>query len=287
MRFRPHSPARSILRSRKSLGQNFLVDPRVARAIVAAAAPLSDAAVLEIGPGHGALTALLLRAARLVTAVEIDRGLAAEMRERFVRDEFTLIETDILKLDWTTVAPGRGADPDTRVVVVGNLPYNISKPLVMRLVAERRRIARAVLTLQREVVDRLVASPGSRDYGALGILVGRAFEVERLFDVRPGAFRPRPKVISSVVRLTPRAPRELGAAMERALRACLAASFAHRRRTLYNNLRCALPEGDRGARAVLDEARLDGDSRPEAIPPEGFLRLARAWPAEAPRPTRR
>lgn len=285
MRSRPHSPARAIARPRKRLGQNFLVDPRVARAIVSAAAPLSDVDVLEIGPGHGALTALLLRETRRVTAVEIDRRLAAEMRERFAQDGLTLIEADILKLDWSAVAPC-SENPEARLVVIGNLPYNISKPLAMRLVAERRRISRAVLTLQREVVDRLVARPGSREYGALGILVGQTFDVERLFDVRPGAFRPRPKVISSVARLTPRA-HELGAAMERTLRACLAASFSHRRRTLYNNLRSALPDGDRGARAVLEEARLDGSSRPETIPPEGFLRLARAWPPEASRPTRR
>lgn len=278
MRSPPHFPARSILRPRKSLGQNFLVDPRVARDIVAAAAPLSDADVLEIGPGHGALTALLLRESRRVTAVELDRGLAALARERFSGDGLVLIEGDILKLDWTAFA---------RIVVVGNLPYNISKPLAMKLVAERGRIERAVLTLQREVADRLVARPGTRDYGALGILVGHFFEIERLFDVPPGAFRPRPKVTSSVTRWQSKSTLALSAGCERALRACLAASFAHRRRTLYNNLRCALPAGDRDARAVLEEAQIDGDSRAEAIAPEGFLRLARAWPQGASRDARR
>jgi len=285
MRSPPHSPARPILRPRKSLGQNFLVDRGVARDIVAAAAPLSDADVLEIGPGRGALTAALLREARRVTAVEKDRGLAELARRRFSRDGLVLIEGDILRLDWSAIVPPDSSD--TRIVVVSNLPYNISKPLAMKLVAERARIARAVLTLQREVADRLVARPGSRDYGALGILVGQAFEVERLFDVPPGAFRPRPKVVSSVTRWRSRGPLALTAAGEHALRACLAASFRQRRRTLYNNLRRALPDGDRGARALLEEAGLDGSSRPEAVTPEGFLRLARAWPHANPRDARR
>jgi len=264
------------------LGQNFLVDRRVARDIVAAAAPLAGADVVEIGPGRGALTALLLREARRVIAVEKDRGLAEHARREFSRDGLVLVEGDILRIDWSAIAPAPSEPGGARIVVVSNLPYNISKPLAMKLVAERERIERAVLTVQREVADRLVARPGSRDYGALGILVGQVFEVERLFDVPPGAFRPRPKVTSSVTRWRSRGPHALTAAAERTLRACLAASFAHRRRTLYNNLRSALPGGDRAARALLEEARIDGSARPEAITPEGFVRLARAWPQEVP-----
>ena len=274
---RSHADA---FRPKKSLGQNFLVDGRVARRIVAAARPLDDAAVLEIGAGRGALTALLLRESRRVVAVELDRRLAEGLRERFGSDRFELLEADVLALDWSSIAPIRRSKDD-RVVVVGNLPYNISKPLAMRLVEQRARIVRAVLTLQREVVDRLVARPRSRAYGPMGILVGEAYEVVRLFDIPPAAFRPRPKVVSSVTRWIPRTDDALTATCQRRLRSCLAASFAHRRRTLYNNLRKALPGGDRQARAVLDEAALDGNLRPEAVPPEGFRSLARAWPESA------
>ena len=271
---RSHADA---FRPRKSLGQNFLVDARVARRIVAAAQPLADAAVLEIGPGRGALTALLLRESRRVVAVELDRRLAEGLRERFGSDRFELVEGDVLALDWSSIAPSK----DDRVVVVGNLPYNISKPLAMRLVEQRARIVRAILTLQREVVDRLVARPRSRAYGPMGILVGEAYEVVRLFDIPPTAFRPRPKVVSAVTRWIPRRDDALTATFQARLRSCLAASFAHRRRTLYNNLRQALPGGDRQARSVLDEAAIDGNLRPEAVPPEGFRSLARAWPESA------
>jgi 16S rRNA (adenine1518-N6/adenine1519-N6)-dimethyltransferase len=273
---RSHSDA---FRPRKSLGQNFIIDAGVARKIVRAADLNRDDVVLEIGPGRGALTALLLQDSRRVVAVELDRRLVEWLRGQYDPARFELVEGDILELDWAAIPKDDSRGPDGRWVVVGNLPYNISKPLAMKLVDNRARVASAVLTLQREVADRLVAQPSTRAYGPMGILVGQAYEVVRVFDIAPSAFRPRPKVVSTVTRWLPRRDGPLTTNLERALRSCLAASFAHRRRTLFNNLRSALPGGDDPARTVLDAADLDGGLRAEAVPPAGYLRLARVWPS--------
>jgi 16S rRNA (adenine1518-N6/adenine1519-N6)-dimethyltransferase len=265
---------------RRRWGQNFLVDRSAARRIVEAAGTLSGSIPLEIGPGRGALTEALLERVERLVVVEIDPGLAERLRARFSRERLVVIETDVLTLDWDRVAIEAGAPASRPIAVIGNLPYNISKPFLMRMVGQRAKVDRAVLTLQREVVDRVVARPGGRDYGALGILTGAAYRVERLFDLAPGAFRPRPKVVSSVTRWEPRPREDLPEAVELALRACLKASFARRRRTLFNNLRAALDGDEVRVAALLHNARIDGSLRPEAVPPEGYRRLAEAWRRE-------
>jgi len=265
------------MRASRRWGQNFLVDPGAIRRIVEATGSLAGLIPLEIGPGRGALTEELLGRVERVVAVEIDPRLSASLRARFSPERLTIIEADVLTLDWASVAASAGVPASRPIAVIGNLPYNISKPFVMRLVEQRRRIDRAVLMLQREVVDRIVAAPGGRDYGAMGILVGAAYRVERLFDLRPGAFRPRPKVVSTVTRWRPRSSEALSESVEVALRACLRASFGHRRRTLLNNLRSALAGDERTVASLLRQADLDGSLRPEAITPEGYRRLADAW----------
>jgi 16S rRNA (adenine1518-N6/adenine1519-N6)-dimethyltransferase len=265
------------MRTRRRWGQNFLVDPGAIRKIVEASGPLSDLIPLEIGPGRGALTEELLAKVDRLVAVEVDPRLSASLRARFSPERLVVIEADVLDLDWDSVAAAAGVPRSRPIAVIGNLPYNISKPFVMRLVEQRRRIDRAVLMLQREVVDRIVALPGGRDYGAMGVLVGAAYRVERLFDLGPGAFRPRPKVVSTVTRWQPRPCEELSESAEAALRACLKASFGHRRRTLYNNLRSALAGDERTVELLLRHAELDGSLRPEAITPAGYRRLADAW----------
>jgi len=264
------------MRARRRWGQNFLVDGGAVRRIVEACGVLSDRIPLEIGPGRGALTEVLLeRVARLI-AVEIDPRLAGDLRERFPEERLMVLEVDVLQLDWEAVERFAGS---RSLVVIGNLPYNISKPFVMRLIEQRRRIDRAVLMLQREVVERILARPGGKDYGAMGVLTGFAYSVERLFDLGPGAFRPKPKVVSTVTRWRPRRSDPLPETLEVSLRACLKASFGHRRQTLRNNLRAALAGSDRAVDAVLDRAALDGALRPEAVAPDGYRRLAEAWHA--------
>ncbi len=257
--------------AKKSLGQNFLVDPRAMGRIVDAAEP-QDAWVVEIGPGRGAITHRLLAMARGMAAVELDRDLAARLRDDRSFDELIVIEDDILNTPLSRVRELLGADPRAPLVVVGNLPYNISKPIVQKLIREHREISRAVLMFQREVATRLTARPGSRDYGPFGILANKVFSIKKLFDLAPGAFRPRPKVDSSVTVWSPADEAPDPASVDE-LRACLAVCFASRRRTLRNNLRNRLGEGEVVDR-LLAEANLDGGARAEAIPPEGFDRLA-------------
>ena len=153
--------------------------------------------VLEIGPGRGALTEHFLKDLPRISAIEIDRDLCEFLRSRYPEDRLTLIEQDVLEVDFGALAHSG------RLVIAGNIPYNISKPVAMKLVLARRDVSRAVLMFQREVALRLTASPGTGAYGPLTVLAGRAYRIERLFELSPGAFQPSPKVVSTVTRWIP------------------------------------------------------------------------------------
>jgi len=262
---------------RKSLGQHFLIDSHAIARIVAAIEATPSDSVLEIGPGRGALTTKLIEAAGRIAAVEFDRSLAERLKERFDASRLLLYERDVLHLPLEEVAAALGGDDgDGSLLLVGNLPYSISKPIAQKVVRDRRFIARAVLMFQREVAERLTAGPGSRRYGPMSVLAGQAFEIRALFDVRPRAFRPPPGVDSQVTLWSRRAPDALPPALEPPLRACLAASFARRRRTIRNNLRVALKD-DRATDALLASAEIDGRLRAEQVDPASFLRLAHGF----------
>ena len=231
--------------------------------------------VLEIGPGRGALTEVLLDSVPRISAIEIDRDLCALLRSRYPEDRLRLIEKDVLDVAFCALAQ---SGP---LVIAGNLPYNISKPVAMKLVVERRAVSRAVLMFQREVAQRLTATPGTGAYGPLTVLAGRAYRIERLFDLSPGAFQPSPKVVSTVTRWTPREEDALPETLVAPLKAVLRAAFARRRQTLQKNLRIALQGDDAAAILLLGQAGLDGALRAEAIPPEGFVALASRWPTVA------
>jgi 16S rRNA (adenine1518-N6/adenine1519-N6)-dimethyltransferase len=258
--------------AKRSLGQNFLVDPGVVRRILQSVHE-PPGGVVEIGPGHGALTAGLVARFPCVAAIELDRRLVAHLKNEFGEAGLVVHEADVLSIELSSLRDLMGG---ARLTVVGNLPYNISKPIAMLLVRERAEIDSAVLMFQREVAQRLTASAGTRAYGPLTVLAGACFTIERLFDVSPGAFRPRPGVVSTVTRWRSR-PDPLPEAEETALRTCLAACFTRRRRTILNNLRNAL--GDGAARALLKRTGIDGASRAEQLPPDGLRELARQWPA--------
>jgi 16S rRNA (adenine1518-N6/adenine1519-N6)-dimethyltransferase len=262
--------------AKRSLGQNFLIDRRAVQRIVAALAPLSGEPVLEIGPGRGALTGDLIRAAGRIAAVEYDDALAERLRERFAATALDLRVQDVLQVDLAEVASALAADGAAPLVVVGNLPYNISKPIAQMLIRQRRHVDRAVLMFQREVARRLTARPGSRAYGPLSVLAGFAFRIERLFDLPPRAFWPRPGVVSTVTRWTRSEGPALAEGDEQRLRRVLAACFSRRRKTLRNNLRGIFGDDTRVDR-LLEAASLDGGLRAEAVPPEGFSRLAARW----------
>ena len=265
-----------MMPSGKSLGQNFLIDRGAIRRIVAALALRSGEPVLEIGHGKGALTAELVRAAGRIAAVEIDPALVSRLRRKFDIDRLLLFEQDVLRLDPAAVLDALGTDDGARLILAGNLPYRISKPVAQMLIRHRRRIDRAVLMFQREVAQRMTAAPGGRDYGPLSVLLALTFRIETLFDLPPRAFAPRPRVVSTVTRWHEREEPPLTGEDERRLRAVLAACFARRRRTLRNNLRAVFGTEQRVAH-ILSAAGIDGGLRAEALPPMAFLRLAALW----------
>ena len=250
---------------RRRFGQNFLADPHYVARIVAAVDPQPGDNVVEIGPGLAALTGDLVARAGHVTAIEIDRDLAARLRERFTPAQLTLHTADALAFDFATLGTG--------LRVVGNLPYNISSPLLFHLAAQDARIRDLHVMLQKEVVARMTAAPGTADYGRLTVMLQAKFRVARLFVVPPGAFRPAPKVESAVARLVPLHGDKPAIADEALFARVVAAAFAQRRKTLRNAL-AALA----GAPA-LQAAGIDPSARGETLAVADFVRLANALDA--------
>jgi 16S rRNA (adenine1518-N6/adenine1519-N6)-dimethyltransferase len=264
-----------MLRAKKSLGQNFLVDESYVRRIVEAVGPRADETLVEIGPGRGALTEGLVGRAGRLLAVEFDRGLVPLLRERFgAREDFEVIEADALEVDFCeAVAPAASAR------VVANLPYNISTAILQRLLAQRRCLPELILMLQREVVERIAAPAGSPERGFLSVIVQSHCEVKALFDVPPGAFRPVPKVWSTVVRLRVRGGE--GEAGGELFWRVVSAGFAQRRKTMLNNLRAAPAElrarveAAGGGQSALDAAGVEPRRRAETLTLEEWKSLTR------------
>lgn len=229
------------MKTRPKLGQNFLTDARAAGRIVSALGDLGNRTVIEIGPGRGAITnALALRAGH-VLAIELDRTLAARLREKFPADRVTIVEQDVLDFDFMAAAqrPAPGLGPAERLPVVGNLPYYITSPILLKLATSHAALDLAVLMVQREVADRVAAVPGSRDYGPLSVTVQMYGPVERLLTLSPSAFSPPPEVHSTVFRWK-FAPRFAQLNVEEsAFLGFVRTAFAQKRKTLANNLRAA------------------------------------------------
>jgi len=254
---------------RKRLGQHFLNDRRILERIVDALELTGVETVIEIGPGRGSLSELLAtRAARLVL-VELDRKLAAGLRERFAdRPSVEVIEADVLTVDLAHVAAG-----DFKLV--GNVPYYITTPIIFHAL-EAPRPARAVYLVQREVAERIVAAPGSGTYGALSVNVQTVGRPKILFRVAAGAFHPPPKVESAVVRIDPRADAIVTPSEEPPFRRFVQDAFSMRRKQLRRILRALLDIDAERAAAILAEAGLDAAARPETLSPQQFAALFRA-----------
>ncbi|MDH3549836.1 MAG: 16S rRNA (adenine(1518)-N(6)/adenine(1519)-N(6))-dimethyltransferase RsmA, partial [Gammaproteobacteria bacterium] len=217
-------------RARKRFGQHFLSDPGIIDAIVRAVHPTADDVIVEIGPGQGAITDALARSAGHLHAVELDRDLVARLRRRYEDNpNVTVHEADALQFDFASLGD--------RIRVVGNLPYNISTPLLFHLLKFRSRILDMHFMLQKEVVDRMAASPGSKAYGRLGIMLGCHLNIESLFDVPREAFDPPPEVTSAVVRLDPLPPGTFDIQDEAGLSTLVSTAFMQRRKTLRNSLK--------------------------------------------------
>ncbi|HEY5861613.1 MAG TPA: 16S rRNA (adenine(1518)-N(6)/adenine(1519)-N(6))-dimethyltransferase RsmA [Casimicrobiaceae bacterium] len=250
---------------RKRFGQNFLADPHYVSRILDAVAPREGDNVVEIGPGLAALTVGLIERAGRITAIELDRDLAERLRTNFTPAQLTLHEGDALDFDFATLGDEQR--------IVGNLPYNISTPLLFHLMGYASRLRDVHVMLQKEVVARMAAAPGTADYGRLSVMLQVKFRVTRLFVIPPGAFRPAPKVDSAFVRLVP-----LGADAPRVADYALfgrivASAFGQRRKTLRNALAAICDEG------AVRAAAIDPGVRGETLAVADYVRLANSLTA--------
>ena len=252
--------------ARKRFGQHFLHDPAVIDRILRAIAPLAVDAFVEIGPGRGALTCPLVSRLRSLDVVEIDRDILPILEQRCgSAGTLRIHNADALQFDFAKLSPGPGA-----LRVVGNLPYNVSTPLLFHLLRQGSAIRDMHFMLQKEVAERLVASPGSRAYGRLTLTVGYRCKVERLFTVGAGAFSPAPRVDSTFVRLLPLARAGHPAADDKVLEDVIRRAFSSRRKQLRNALRGLLDEGQMRALQISPNAR------PDALTLDQYVRLANA-----------
>lgn len=254
----------------KGMGQHFLVAARVAEQIADAVALIPRETVVEIGAGFGALTAALVERGVTVIAVERDRRLGRALKDRFGdRPDLRLIVDDILRVEWTCFGEGP-------LVLVGNLPYMITSPILERLVRHQSRVARAVFTVQREVAQRIAAAPGTKTFGALTCFVQAHFVPQLVMDLAPRAFWPQPAVTSAVLRLTPRTPPLITDDEREPFTAVVQALFQHRRKTLMNGLlNPALGLTRDRALALVQTTGLDPQQRPETIPVPTLAQLAK------------
>ena len=250
----PHRP-------RKRFGQHFLKDPGVIDAIIQTVGATKSDTVVEIGPGLGAITRSLAARAGTLHAIELDRDLIAQLRHEYAAAaNVTVHEADALRFDYSSLGES--------LRIVGNLPYNISTPLLFHLLNYRDCIVDMHFMLQKEVVDRMAASPGSKSYGRLGIMLGCHFQIDALFDVDKEAFDPPPKVTSAVVRLAPLPAGTYAINDEERLSRLVATAFSQRRKTIRNSLSKVVDE------AQLVDAGIDPGLRPEAISIADYVRLA-------------
>lgn len=262
----------------KRFGQHFLKDKRTIQRIIDALAPQQNETILEIGPGTGALTAQLIERAERVVAIEFDNRLAPLLDEQFGRfANFKLVMADALATDFC-----REILPAETARLVANLPYNISTAILQRLIQQRSCLGEMVVMLQREVVERIMAPPRSSERGFLSVLVEAYCETEKLFDVAPGAFRPPPKVWSSVIRVSFRPQMNTNVTDEELLWSMVSAGFAQKRKTILNNLRQAsgrlgeVLKRNGGASIVLCKAGVELKRRAETLTIDEWGRIVRA-----------
>lgn len=273
-----HPSSFTLHPAKRRFGQNFLVDQNIVDRISTAIQPAVDETIIEIGPGRGVLTSRLLEKAGRVVAIEFDRDLVPRLRDLFGESaNLTLIEDDALTVDFC-----KAIQPVQIARVVANLPYNIATAILQRLIEQRACLTEMILMLQREVVDRITAAPGSSERGFLSVLVEAYCEAEKLFDVPPQAFRPVPQVWSTVVRLRIRPGIAADVKDEALLWQVVSAGFAQRRKTILNNLRDApaaiqeLLKRRGGASIVLCEAGIPPLRRAETLALEEWALLVKS-----------
>jgi 16S rRNA (adenine1518-N6/adenine1519-N6)-dimethyltransferase len=264
-------------RAKRSLGQNFLVDGNAQRRIVDAIRPGPDDEVLEIGPGQGALTQHLVGRVRRLVLVELDDALVARLRATHAASP----GVEVVHRDFLDVPLEALSDDPSALKVIGNIPYNITTPILFSLLERRPRPREIVLMVQREVADRILAPEGSRTYGALAVGVRSVADVERVLNVARGCFRPVPDVESTVVRIVPHVPPRLDEDGERALRRLTRAAFGQRRKQFQRILRDAYGLSPEEVAAVGERAGMELTARPETFSPDRFIALSRVLESPA------
>lgn len=258
-------------RHKKHFGQHFLHDPVYLDRIVSAIRPQSDDLMVEIGPGQGALTRPLLEKLQHLHVVEIDRDLTDWLRQHFPTDQLSVHQADVLKFDFASLLRTNDEENLTsaaRLRVTGNLPYNISSPILFHLAGFAEQIVDMHFMLQKEVVDRMAAAPDTPDYGRLSVMLQGRFKVMKLFNVPPGAFNPPPKVDSAIVRLVPLALERLPYQNAARFSDIVARAFGQRRKTLRNTLKGILDA------ATIESLGIDPQRRGETLSVVEFSRLA-------------
>jgi len=249
---------------RKRFGQHFLHDPSVIAKIIASIRPLQAEHMVEIGGGHGALTLPLSERVARLHVIEIDRDLAAELNHRTADAEHVTVHSaDALSFDFEQLA-----QPGQRLRVVGNLPYNVSTPLLFHLLEYREVVSELHVMLQKEVVDRMTAAPGGKDYGRLTVMLAAWTEIERRFDIGPGAFSPPPRVRSTFVRVRLRRSPRFAIADAVQFGQLVARLFSMRRKTLRRSLKGSLDSSQ------IESLGIDPGARPETLEPSRFAELA-------------
>lgn len=268
--------------AKKSFGQNFLVDENYIDKIIRALNPQADEIVLEIGAGRGALTEKIIEKSGRFIAVELDRDLIPLLKEKFGRREnFRLVEQDALKINFLEIAEAE----NRKLKLVANLPYYISTAILQNLIEQRAAFSEMILMFQREVVSRITAKAGASERGYLTVLVEAFLRAEKLFDVPPQAFRPPPKIWSSVVRLTPKTVGAIEISDENVFTQILSFGFTQKRKTILNNLKNLPPQflanRDGGAENLLTECEIDFKRRAETLTLQEWAKLGNAADADS------
>ena len=264
--------------AKKPFGQNFLIDQNYISKIISALSPQENETIIEIGAGRGALTEKLLESGANVIAIELDKDLIPVLQDEFGKyDNFQIIETDALKIDFSSL---KTQNSSLTTKLVANLPYNISTAILQKLIGQREVFSEMILMFQREVVERIIAEPGKKERGFLTVLVEAYLDAKKLFDVPPTAFRPIPKVWSSVVRLTPQKKNEIEIKNDGIFREIISCGFRQKRKTLFNNLKNApefvykTSEIKNNAALILENLEISPNRRAETLTLNEWIKLA-------------